>query len=277
MSMGALETRLASGLQGLRRPDGGFPASAGAPSELESTAVASLALDDGPARRWLSARLRGTGALVARDGRAAGPATGALVALALADDRRLAGRALAYALSGRGLPPPNIPQDRRSGWGWTRDARSLVEPTARMLLALRLLTPSDRASRAEAVALLADRRCADGGWNYGNPSHVDVDLRSYAQTTAFALIALRAEGSALVDRALAFLRSTWHLEPGTITIAQTAIAFRLHGLDGDASGALASLEAFTRRPTFFDHPIAVAWSVMAAGPAHLLAPLGGTA
>jgi hypothetical protein len=45
----ALETRLASGLQGLRRPDGGFPASAGAPSELESTAVASLALDDGRA------------------------------------------------------------------------------------------------------------------------------------------------------------------------------------------------------------------------------------
>ena len=239
--------------------------------------MASLALDDGPARRWLSARLRDDGALFELDGRSAGPATGALVALALADDRPRARRALAYALSGRGLPPPNIPQDRRSGWGWTRDARSLVEPTARMLLALRSLTPSDRASRAEAVALLAARRCADGGWNYGNPSHVDVDLHSYAQTTAFALIALREEPSEVVDGALALLRRQWRLEPGTITTAQTAIAFRLHGLDADASRAVAALEAFTRRPTFFDHPVAVGWAVIAAGAPHVLAPFGGAA
>jgi hypothetical protein len=175
------------------------------------------------------------------------------------------------------LPPPNLPQDRRSGWGWTRDARSLVEPTARMLLALRLLTPADRAARAEAVALLADRRCADGGWNYGNPSHVDVDLRSYAQTTAFALIALREGPASLVEGALGFLRKTWHLEPGTLTTAQSAIAFRLHGLEDEASGALGALDTFTRRSSFFEHPIAVAWSLIAASPPRVLAPFGGVA
>ena len=81
--------------------------------------------------------------------------------------------------------------DRRTAWGWTADARSLTEPTARVLLAVNALTPDDAATRREAVGLLRARQCADGGWNFGNASVYDVDLRGYAQTTAMGLIALQ--------------------------------------------------------------------------------------
>ena len=277
MNTVSLDIRLASGLRRLRRPDGGFPPSAGAPSVLEPRAVASLALDVAVARRWLAGRLRNDGALFELDGRAAGPATGALVALALARNAGRASRALAYAVSGRGLPPPDVPQDRRAGWGWTRDARSLVEPTARVLLALKRLTPGDRASRAEAVGLLRDRRCADGGWNYGNRSHIDVDLLSYAQTTAVALLALRGETDELIGEPLAFLRASWRKEPGALTTAQAAVAFRLHGLHDEAAAAASALEAFARRRSFLGHPVAVAWAVLASGPPTRLVPFGGAA
>ena len=92
----------------------------------------------------------------------------------------------------RGFPRPDrADPDRRSAWGWTPDVRSTVEPTARVLMAVNRLTPADSATRAEAMHLLEERRCADGGWNYGNASVNDVDLRSYAQTTAMALIGLQ--------------------------------------------------------------------------------------
>ena len=60
-----------------------------------------------------------------------------------------------------------------------------------MLLAVNALTPDDAATRREAVGLLRARQCADGGWNFGNASVYDVDLRGYAQTTAMGLIALQ--------------------------------------------------------------------------------------
>ena len=134
---------------------------------------------------------RPDGGFEEKDGRHDGPTSSALGALALAD-RRDARRALAYAISHRGLPLPNAPDpERRTAWGWTVDARSLTEPTARVLLAVNALTPDDAATRREAVGLLRARQCADGGWNFGNASVYDVDLRGYAQTTAMGLIALQ--------------------------------------------------------------------------------------
>ena len=112
---------------------------------------------------------------------------------ALAMTRATARRALAFAIGIRGFPPPDAPDpNRRTAWGWTPDVRSTVEPTARVMLAVNRLTPSDGETRAEAMQLLHERRCADGGWNYGNASVNDVDLRSYAQTTAMALYDFRA-------------------------------------------------------------------------------------
>jgi Prenyltransferase and squalene oxidase repeat len=268
-----LHFRLIDELRARRRPDGGFSVAPGGASEVEPTAVAVLALRDEPARAWLRARQRADGGFVERDQRSDGPTTAALAALALAPGPR-ASRALRFAVRHRSLQPPgSTDQEQRKGWGWTTDARSTVEPTSRVLVAVDVLTPTDHATRAEAIRLLEARQCADGGWNYGNASVNDVDLRGYAQTTAVALAALQHGPRSLVDPGIAFLRETWPREPGGLTTAQAVVAFRLHRDDDEVAPALAALDEISRRPSFRGDAVALGWAVLASGPESLLAPL----
>ena len=259
-------------LDSQRSADGGFPLSVDGASEVEPTVVAALALRDARARRWLVGRQRPDGGFAELDGRVAGPTTSALAALAL--DAPRARRALAHAIRARGLPLPNAEDpNRHVAWGWTSDTRSLTEPTARVLLAVNARTPGDGATRDEALGLLADRQCADGGWNFGNASVYDVDLKSYPQTTAIALIALQGARDRLVAPALRYLGDAWRLEPGGLTLGQTVLALRLHG--GQAALA-APLEAFRRlvtRPPKTTRTLALAWGALATGPDSLLEPL----
>ena len=110
-----------------------------------------------------------------------------------------------------------------------------------MLLAVNALTPDDAATRREAVELLRARQCADGGWNFGNASVYDVDLRGYAQTTAMGLIALQQGHARVVARAFGFLAANWRLEPGGLTVAQALVAYRLHRRGGEVPELLAAL------------------------------------
>jgi hypothetical protein len=268
-----LHAALVRALERLRAADGGVRICVGGPSEVEPTTMAALALNDGAARSWLARRQRRDGGFEERDGRDDGPTSSALAALAL-DDPGSARRALAFAIARRGLPLPNARHpDERTAWGWTDDARSLVEPTARVLLAANVLTPHDRATRAEATDLLVRRQCADGGWNFGNASVYDVDLRGYAQTTAMGLIALQDGHPSVVSRAFAFLRNSWRLEPGGLTTAQAIVAFRLHGLDDALPPLYGALADIARRRAFLERPLAVAWAALATGPDSLLEPL----
>ncbi len=158
-----LHSRLVDELEALRQPDGGLPTSIGGPSEVEPTAVAALVMRL-RAQEWLRRRQRPDGGFGERNGRSDGPTTAALAALVL-QDRGRARSALRFAVERRGLPLPNAKDpERREAWGWTSDARSLVEPTARVLLAVKRLTPSDRATRLEALRLFAERQCESGGW-----------------------------------------------------------------------------------------------------------------
>ena len=268
-----LHAALVRTLTRLRLPDGGLPVSLGGASEVEPTALAALALNDAAARAWLAKRQRSDGGYEELDRRRDGPTTAALVALVL-HDPAAARRALAYAIARRGLPLPNAADpERRDAWGWTGDARSLVEPTARVLLAVNALTPRDTATRREAVELLITRQCADGGWNFGNASVYDVDLRGYAQTTAMGLIALQQGPAGVVERAFGFLQSSWRLEPGGLTVAQGIVAHRLHGRGDEVPELLAGLDTIARRPSFPERPLAVAWATLATGPDALLGPL----
>ena len=268
----SLHARLAARLRRLRGPDGGFPTSPGGESEVEPTVVASLALADATSRRWLGDHLRPDGGVALADGRVEGPTSSALAALVLSDST--ARRALAYAISHRGLPPPDVAEpDLRVAWGWTSDARSLVEPTARVLLAVNARDPGDGRTRREAVDLLRERQCTDGGWNYGNASHIDVDLRGYAQTTAIALVALQGVDEQFTRSAMAFLRRSWRDEPGGHTTAQALLAFRFHGIDDEIRPALRTLEAMADRPSFRQAPVTLAWAALATGPDELLEPL----
>ena len=223
-----LHAFLLAELDGLRGADGGFPVSVAGASEVEPTVVAALALRDPRARAGSPRGSVPTAASASSTGGSPGrrPAR----SRRLPSTRARARRALAHAIAGRGLPLPNADDPkRRVAWGWTSDTRSLTEPTARVLLAVNARTPDDRATRAEALGLLADRQCADGGWNFGNASVYDVDLKSYPQTTAIALIALQGAAQGLVGPALRYLADAWRLEPGGLTLAQTVLALRLHG------------------------------------------------
>ena len=271
MESGATHDLLVRLLRSLRRPDGGHGTSDVGESEIEATTVAALVLRDSRGRSWVAARQRPDGSLAELDGRVAGPAATALAALVLPAAQ--ARRALGYTIPLRGFAAPNGADNRRSAWGWTPDVRSTVEPTSRVLIAVNRLTPSDGATRAEAVQLLRERHCADGGWNYGNASVNDVFLHAYAQTTAMVLIALQEGAGALVASGMRFLRSAWRAEPGSLTTAQAILAFRFHRLAGEARAASRVLAEEVQRPTFRTRTVDVAWSALATGPDSLLEPL----
>jgi hypothetical protein len=258
-------------LAAARSSDGGFALAHGGPSETEPTALAALALDDPVARAWLARAQRSDGGFAAVDGRPESPSVAALAALALSDQRRSA-RALTHALANRAPTVGdygNEDGDGRNGWGWTNDTYSWVEPTARVLLAVKALRPADSVSRSEALRIVRQRQCVDGGWNYGSTVLQGVELSGFAQTTAVTLMALQGEDLSLVDPALRFLRSQWRNEPGGLTLAQTAVALDLHDADGVAE-VRDAMDVAYRKTAFLGNLLTLAWATLATGPSQRL-------
>jgi hypothetical protein len=82
------------------------------------------------------------------------------------------------------------------GWPWGGGAASWVEPTAHSLVALKkaaVRRPGGeiRTRIDEGERLLTTVRARDGGWNYGSPSVLGIELPSYPETTALALLGLQ--------------------------------------------------------------------------------------
>ena len=84
-------------------------------------------------------------------------------------------------------------------------------------------------------------RSRDGGWNYGSPAALGVDLSSYPETTALALVGLQEQGGlgGAFDVAARQLEDT----PSPLARAWLTIASRLHGANpqepaGDLTGDL---------------------------------------
>ena len=83
-----------------------------------------------------------------------------------------------------------------AGWPWRPGSCSWIEPTAHTILALKSAAPhyEDPELRARIDAgerMLIDRRCRDGGWNYGNRRVLGADLPSHPESTALGLLALQ--------------------------------------------------------------------------------------
>jgi hypothetical protein len=121
------------------------------------------------------------------------------------------------------------------GWPWSPGTSSWVEPTVHTLICLKKAAPHYPAKELGlrvdmAEKFLLDRRCADGGWNYGNRRVFRVELPSFEESTAMALLALRgAQGADLgtgVDRARMF----WNARPSPLARAWLAISLRNHGV-----------------------------------------------
>ena len=195
------------------RTDDGFGPRAGAASEPEPTALASIALDDASGRAWLERNQREDGGFALVAGPVVNDAATGLCALALGSgaareralDHVIVTRARTIASSADAPHDPNV-----LGWAWTNGTFGWVEPTSHALLALQALRP-DAASEqiADGRGLLADRECDGGGWNYGNTIVLGVALEPYAQTTGIALVALQDADTALAQRGLAALRRLW--------------------------------------------------------------------
>ncbi len=120
------------------------------------------------------------------------------------------------------------------GWPWRDGNASWIEPTTHALIALKKAAAHFRTAEldrrvSEGEALVLSRRCADGGWNCGNPNVLNFDLPSYPETTALALLGLQgrpmqglAEPLALAARYRAETRSS-------LARAWLVIALRCHG------------------------------------------------
>ena len=118
------------------------------------------------------------------------------------------------------------------GWPWKPNTSSWVEPTAHALVALKKASPKisaggmqDRIRLGEAQLL--DVRCSDGGWNYGSRAALEIDLPSYPETTALALVGLqgRTDLGPALDLAGKLLREA----SSPLARAWLTIALRLNG------------------------------------------------
>ena len=101
-------------------------------------------------------------------------------------------------------------------------------------------------------AQLLDVRCRDGGWNYGSRAALGVDLPSYPETTALALLGLQGRMWNRQNR----LSSRGRMANETaspMARAWLAVALRLHGVEPPPSIAtvkadilITAIEAFGR-------------------------------
>jgi hypothetical protein len=250
-----------------RRAGAGFGSTAEGPAEAEPTALAAIALADGDARVWLVEHQRDDGGfgLVAGPVRNDAPTSVAALALPPGDARE---RALDFLLASRARQmasydvAPHDPETR--GWGWTSDTFGWIEPTARAVLALRLHRPDASSEIEDGLAVIADRECVGGGWNFGNSVVYDVPLPPYAHTTAMALIGIQGVLREQRARGADVLRELWPNELGTLTLAVTLAAARL----ADAPEATLVEEALEREVEAGvpDDVVAIAWAAIATGP-----------
>lgn len=169
----ALIKRLREELAAGQGADGGWGYVAGNMSRPEPTLLATAVGGEGVA--WLaSAELGWVG----------------LLAPAVLWNRHqgLALRCLARMDSLKGRPVADVSDFDGSlpGWGWAPGNAAWVVPTAMAALSLR--RAGDRAETL-ALAFLSDRRCQDGGWNYGNPRVNGRAQPSQPEPTAWAVLA----------------------------------------------------------------------------------------
>jgi hypothetical protein len=129
-----------------------------------------------------------------------------------------------------------VKQERDIGlkcWPWKPGNSGWVEPTVHALVALKQasakLSSDELRSRVQmGEAQLMNVRSRDGGWNYGSPAAVGVDLPSYPETTALALVGLQGRDD--LGKAFDLARRQMGETPSPMARAWLAIAMRLHGV-----------------------------------------------
>ncbi len=276
-------------------PDGGWGAREGIVSSTECTALTLMALAAAAPERgeeraaavaWLDARQNADGGWPLGGVPAESTWVTSLALMALRGQADLAerrARGLAWILGEEGAGPTWWHRLREflrgqqdveldfsvNGWPWASGTFSWVEPTSYGILVLRGEPAMGRQARGrveEAQALLRDRACPGGGWNYGNKRVLGVDIEPYPDTTALALLALqRAPRTTVVDEGLAALdRMVTDPLASGLALALGTLARRAWGLD--ASAWLTRLETRFAETGFLGETRTLALAALAAAP-----------
>ena len=277
-SVDVTDAVLRPALERARNADSGWGYAPGKSSRIEPTCWALLALARAARQDVDAERLarwpRQDGFLIDIPGAPINYAFSALAGLTfLASGAHAAeARALAASLvTVRGLRLDSssiIRQDSTlQAWPWIDGTFSWVEPTAWALLLLK----KSSAGRPDAAtadrlrvgdAVMRDRACAQGGWNYGSSNVYGQELFPYVPTTALGLLALQDHRSdATVSRALDRLRKDIASERSAMALAMAAIALRAYG--EPAEPATTPLGALVAAPRPTDDVMGLAMSVYA--------------
>jgi len=261
-------------------PGGGWGYYPGKAARIEPTAWALLALAAAPGLprpfaeiaaphlRVLARTQRADGLLVDAPGMPPNFASNGLAACVLAglasDQSSVLGPLLNALTIVKGVAVASEPgaaqNNMLQAWPWLPDTFSWVEPTAWCMLALKKapspLRPHATVARLqEADAMLRNRQCAGGGWNYGNASVLGQDLRPYVPTSAMGILALQDQhGTPDLARALAYLEAAKLSEPSAMALSMAAVA--LHACDRPVVDVTARLEeglAHARARANFHH------------------------
>jgi hypothetical protein len=132
-------------------------------------------------------------------------------------------------------------------WPWRPGNASWIEPTAHALVALKKVARADSRSPIRdrirlGEKMILERRCSDGGWNYGNRKVLGIELYSYPETTALALLGLAGNRALDLTGPLAVARRYWQETRSPLAKAWLSVSLRSHSVDVPPAG-VASLAA----------------------------------
>ena len=248
-----------------QNPDGGWGALRAKRSNTEATSLAVMALKALPGDTVADGCKRGIDWLVGHQNQdhswplneavKAGSWTTALAITALSDNTEYNERVLAagrWLLEQEGSKPgilaeiilwatgqSNVNKVNKDliGWSWVPNSFSWVEPTSYAMIAVKKLrtrltgTQVDARIR-QADAMIYDRMCDGGGWNYGNSKVLDYALWPYPDTTAIALIALQDHARDQANQeSLQVLSTTARKTDSGLALCWAAICLNLYGQD----------------------------------------------
>ncbi len=257
------EERALTFLVAAQDEEGGWSYAAGQPACVEPTAAVLLALRDEPSMRshfdrgvqWLRGAQHRDGGwgLSASDPESGWQTAWGVIALqAIGGDEPACARGRNWLLGVESFQSAgdelyaemkriaSIDLSLR-GWPWRRGEASWVEPTALALLVLEGEASSQEATARiqEAVRYLTDRRCAGGGWNFGNPVMLGAALPPRANPTALALLALaQVAPQAIAPADKGALRDDLARDRGALALAWGRLALRVLGDDDPTAAAM---------------------------------------
>lgn len=116
------------------------------------------------------------------------------------------------------------------GWPWISDTFSWVQPTSYAVFALKLAGLKRHERVKEAEALLFDRMCSGGGWNFGNPIILGRPIDPSLSDTAIALFALQDVPDAVdeIEKGLTVLEEELPKYPTALALSLGILCLQLY-------------------------------------------------